>query len=127
MEPKEAIAQVNKFVKQFLFFEFNVYSLSERTLLIVGSDELEYYHTLEIHLKGVFHISSKIDWRVDVEKTAIEEVSGEDLYTYSLRNRIEVGTSTIKFIDEDGIEYYFSFTEMYVNEKLVKYDRGSFI
>lgn len=127
MQLNEAIAQVNKFVEQFLFFEFNIYSLSERTLIIVGSDELEYYHTLEIHLKGAFHISSKINWRADVEKIAIEEVSGDDLYTYSLRNRIEVGTSTIKFIDEDGLEYYFSFTEMYVREKLVKYDRGSFI
>lgn len=93
-------------------------------MIIVGSDNSIYYHNLEIHLILPFHISSKTDWRADVAQTVVIEPEMEEWVKYNKENRIEVGNQTIKFVDDDGLFFYFSFAEIDVVEKLVKYYTG---
>ncbi|MCG2615168.1 hypothetical protein LZZ85_12785 [Terrimonas sp. NA20] len=121
MECKRAIERINAFVKNFIFFEFSLYSYSKEKLVIVGSQNLSYYHSIEIHLENPFHIDSRADWIVNVDSLVVKELAELEFFEYNRKNKIEVGTKALKFIDQDECVFYYAFSEIEVFEKVVKY------
>lgn len=121
MNNKEMVSSINNFVKQFTFFEFSFYSYSNDRLIIAGSSDFLYYHNIEIHIINPFFVSSKSAWIVDTKELVIEELEGFELNEYNQKNKIEVGNYSLKFYDQDGLKFYFSFGGLEVVEKVVKY------
>lgn len=121
MKYLQEVNLINEFVRQNVFFEFSIYAYSGRKLILGGSPDLLYYHNLEIHFSEPFFISGKTSWVADTDKVAIEHPSEEELMDYNLKNWIEVGYHTLKFIDQDGCGFYYTFEHMEVFQKVVKY------
>jgi hypothetical protein len=120
MNYNQAIIDINNFVKQFIYFEFSIYSYSENKLIIVGSPDLIYYHNIEIHLNEPFYISSKSNWIADT-KNAVQELDEAELIEYNKKNKIEIGNNTFKFLDDDGLIFYYTFNDIEIYQKVVKY------
>lgn len=120
MNYKQSIVTINDFVKQFIFFELSIYSYSNNRLIIVGGPDLLYYHNIEIHIIEPFFISSKFKWIADTKRT-VAEINEEEVIEYNKTNKIEIGNNTIKFFDEDGLPFYYSFREIEIVLQVIKY------
>jgi hypothetical protein len=65
---KAIIDQINNRISQSLFFELSIYKYEKGNLIIGGSEDLIYFHEIEITFKGVYTIACNSDFIVDTTK-----------------------------------------------------------
>ncbi|SDE94442.1 hypothetical protein [Chitinophaga filiformis] len=60
------VLDIDSIIRQHLWFDFHVLSYDGRKLVIAGSEDLDYYHTLEVIFENVFFFKGYFDgWMSD--------------------------------------------------------------
>lgn len=117
----DVIKQINIEIKKYLHFEFNIFSYSNGKLMLVGSEDIVYYHNMEICFSGVFAIISNFQWRVDCKKEPLSVLNGVEAVELNKYYKVEVGNSIFKFENEDEINIYIIAESIEFNNNIVKY------
>ncbi|RYD57917.1 MAG: hypothetical protein EOP56_06490 [Sphingobacteriales bacterium] len=99
----EIVKEVNDYISSQFHLEMSFYKYEKYSLVVVGSEDLIYYHTLEIRFDDIDFVSGKVDWSVDNSKTSFGILGGDDLYSFNLKNGILEGYTVFYFLDEDGL------------------------
>src|SRR5689334_12910663 len=55
---ENTVLEIDKIIRQNLFFDFYVLKYDGNSLIIAGSNDLSYYHTLEIIFEDVYFVSA---------------------------------------------------------------------
>lgn len=67
------LTEINAFISQYSWMDFEVKSYNGYQLTIAGSKDLMYYHLIEICFDDVFWFSGFMNgWRTDTSKTTIK-------------------------------------------------------
>ncbi|MCF6404879.1 hypothetical protein L3C95_18410 [Chitinophaga filiformis] len=121
-----------------LWFDFTVFHYDGRKLIIAGSDDLTYYHQLEVIFEDVFFFSGYFDgWKSETQEpvfilpdaeTALalnieyEIVEGYHLFifkTEDYRNDVIIAAGNVSF-NTDTVLYYFR-EDLQENQRLAHF------
>lgn len=61
----QKIETINAIIKKEAFYDIEVLKMTGVDLIIAGSTNFTYSHTLEIVFKDVFHMSLNLSWTLD--------------------------------------------------------------
>ena len=113
--------EINAFVQKEGFFDFHVFSYSKGVLIVAGSLDLLYFHTLEIHFEGVFAVVGHFDWTVDTSKACVGMVPEPEAYEMNRKYLVEEGNMLFEFYGEYGHRTYVIAQKISMKENTVKY------
>lgn len=92
-----AIKEINEFISQHNWMDFEVKSYDGFKLVIAGSTDLMYYHLLEISFEDVFWFSGFVNgWKTDTTKEVLKLAN-----EHNLKLEIEEGYQLFEFETED--------------------------
>lgn len=119
----EAVSKINEYIEcqfhlEMCFYEYKMYSLT-----VVGSEDLIYYHTIEIRFNDVDIISGKVDWHMNTKEISFGILSDEKLYEFTVKHHVLKDYSVFYFIDEDGLYTYIVAKSVAMNLNTVKYNK----
>ena len=123
---KEIVNQIDALIRQKrLWFDFHVLSYDGRKLIIAGSEDLTYYHQLEVIFEDVFFFSGYFDeWHSDTSQPVFilpnletelklnleyEIVAGNHLFIFKTEdhnNDVIISARKVSF-NTDNVLYYF--------------------
>lgn len=66
------------------WLDFSIFLYEKNRLVIVGSDDLSYYHNLEIIIETPSYISGVMDWSCDLDDDFIKVSNQDDIFCPSL-------------------------------------------
>ena len=93
---KNVLNEINDFISQHSWMDFEVKSYDGFCLVIAGSTDLLYYHLFEISFEDVFWFSGFVSgWRTDTSKEVVK------LNTEYQKFEIEKGYQLFEFVTED--------------------------
>jgi hypothetical protein len=128
--------EIDKLIRQHGWFDFYVLSNDDKGLIIAGSEDLTYYHTLEISFKDVQYFHSIYpDWHSDTKQTvfmvADNQAELKNKYTIAEDYRFFVmkieGDSNDVIIAAKSINYntdtvfYYDRPELKENERIADF------
>lgn len=103
---KNIVEKIDQEIRQNLWFDFHLWRYDGVNLVITGSDDLSYYHKLEIIFTDVFYASTFFNgWKSNTEKPVIEIPSTS--VNKELNERFEI---------EQGYQVFIIRTEDYKND-----------
>jgi hypothetical protein len=117
----ETISNVNKYLSTSFYIEMSFYKYNKGSLTVVASENLLYYHTLEIIFQDVDFISGKVEWKIDTKKPSFGLLTGEDFLEFNLKYRTLRGYQVFNFLDEDGLYTYIVAKDVSLRINTVKY------
>jgi len=102
---KEIVNQIDAVIRRKrLWFDFHVYSYDGRKLIIAGSEDLTYYHQLEVIFEGISFFSGYFDeWHSDTSKPVFILSSLDTESKLNLEYEILAGSHSFMFKTEDQI------------------------
>ena len=116
------VDQINATVSKFIYFEMSVFSFENSELVLVGSEDLLYSHSLLITFNSVHTCIIASDFIVNPHKPFIFIINEtEEAHLLNLKYRIEVGNSIFKLITQDGVCYYIAADNIFYTTEIVKY------
>lgn len=132
----EVSKKINELICQQSWFDFHVVSFDGYKLIIGGSIDLSYYHTLEIIFEDIFFVSGFFrGWHSDTEKTVFEipdnEIELNEKYeveedyqlfifkTEEYKNDIIIVAKTVSY-NTDTV-YYYHKTDLKPNERIATF------
>ena len=115
------ISRMNKWLSGQFHIEMSFYKLDKFSLVVVASEDLLYYHTLEITFHDIDIICGKVDWKVNTGQPVFGILSGEELFNFSIKYRVLTGYEVFYFLDEDGLYTYIAAKNVTMAENTVKY------
>jgi hypothetical protein len=83
------------------FFGMEIIKMTGVDLIIAGSNDFTYYHSLEIVFKDVFHIFVNAKWEVETKLPFLGLMNKEDAFDYNGKFKIEQGHSIFTLAAED--------------------------
>lgn len=117
-----SLDKINQIITGRFYLEFKIYSYDNGNLIIVGSEDLIYFHELEIIFKDVFAMSLPSSWRFSSKDKPILLLNeGQEMLEVNTRFRIEQGNGIFKLVAEDNVIGYVVCKEVDVIQKVVKY------
>lgn len=117
----ETISSVNKYLSNQFYIEMSFYEYSKYSLTVVASEDLLYYHSLEIIFHDVDIISGKVEWKVDTKKPSFGLLEGENFQKFNIKYHTLRGYQVFYFLDEDGLYTYIVAKDVSVRINTVKY------
>lgn len=97
LDVNPVIKEINEFISQHNWMDFELKSYDGFKLVIAGSTDLMYYHLLEITFEDVFWFSGFVNgWKTDTTKEVLK-LSDE----HNLKLEIEEGYQLFEFETED--------------------------
>ncbi|MFU0912485.1 hypothetical protein [Kluyvera intermedia] len=78
MSEQDIIDDIKKHNWKESWLDFSVFLYERNRLIIVGSDDLSYYHTLEIMVEVPSYISGVMDWSCDLDEEFIKSSTYAD-------------------------------------------------
>jgi len=118
---ESVVEQINLLVKNEIHFEFDIYSYNKNALVIVGSEDLLYFHVMEIHLTEVVFMLGNTSWHVDPSYDCISIVDAEEFPGFGMNYHIEKGVKIFKFRCDDTAPFYVVAKDIRLEMKTVKY------
>jgi hypothetical protein len=112
------IEEINSYLKKEMWYDFEILEYKENCLIIIGSTDFTYSHSIEIKFEDVFLSHFNTEWKSDTTKNVIEVVSGDEARIINVKNRVEQGYILFKFIPEDMEENCF----FYIAAKNITYN-----
>ncbi|MBL7950883.1 MAG: hypothetical protein JNM62_04130 [Flavobacteriales bacterium] len=99
---RAVVEEINQLVRAQEWFDFHVVECDFRKLVVGGSEDLTYYHKLEVVFENVFFFSGVISgWGTDTSKPMITIPEGEELRELNMRFEIQVGYQLFVILPED--------------------------
>lgn len=115
------ISRMNKWLSGQFHIEMSFYKLDKFSLVVVASEDLLYYHTLEITFHDIDIICGKVDWKVNTGQPVFGILCGEELFNFSIKYCVLTGYEVFYFLDEDGLYTYIVAKNVTMAENTVKY------
>jgi hypothetical protein len=116
------LSSINSFIGGFSFFEFSFYEFSNNNLTIVGSEDIGYYHLIEIKFENVFSVISNTYFRVNPEVKSFSILEGEKAHMLNIKYHVERGNTAYKILTEDGEDFYIIAESCTFRKNTVKYN-----
>lgn len=107
-ELEEKITEINQFLKTKPWMDFELISLINGTLKIVGSADFSYYQEIEILFNNVFFLQCPDKWKSDTSANVLIVPPLEEQRNVNISYEIEQGYSLVKFVGEDIGPIYIS-------------------
>jgi len=98
---RRILDEINSFLMQELWMDFEVIQYTGNELVIMGSIDISNPHDIEIIFRDVFFISMPMEWKTDTSKTVLEVVEGQPAIDLNKKFQVEQGYHIFKFIPED--------------------------
>lgn len=124
MSKQNIIDDIKKHDWKESWLDFSLFLYEKTKLVIVGSDDLSYYHTLEIIIEGPSYINGVIDWSCDLNEEFIKlstyvddscEISVLEFYSDSeLKFRTTAERISVNF----DIVFYYKKENLNIGERL---------
>jgi hypothetical protein len=114
---KTSLDQLNHFLKDQPWFDFELWEFSGQNLKIVGAIDLTYAYTLSITFSDVFYVQLTHDWHTDTSADAFVLLTGQDAYDLNARYEVEQGYALIQINAEDKAPLFISAKEMHLEFK----------
>ena len=95
------VEEINAFLMQKLWMDFEVMQYTGYELVIMGSLDISNPHDIEIRFNDVSFISLPIQWQTNTSKTVFEIVKGEKAMELNQKFQVEQGYIIFKFFPED--------------------------
>lgn len=115
MDLQKNIDEINAIISQGNWFDMEILERKGGDLIIIGSLDFTYGHSLEIKFGDVFHMTINTEWKVDTVKPVMYIVEGEECFLVNKKYGIEQGYTLFKIIPE-GLEFPF-----YVSAKEIRF------
>ncbi|AWA31042.1 hypothetical protein HYN48_13645 [Flavobacterium magnum] len=94
------VEKIDSLIRDNLFFDFHVFSYDTKKLILAGSENLTYYHTLEIIFEDVFFVSGIFAQLKTDNKSTVFSIP-EDQHLLNLTYEIEQGYHLFTLKAED--------------------------
>jgi hypothetical protein len=95
-------ATIDAHIRKHTWFDFQVFSYDNTRLIIAGSEDLTYYHKLEVIFENVFFYSGVFfQWHSDTESTVFYMPGNEEANEMNRQFEIESGYQLFVFKTED--------------------------
>ena len=105
-QAKQAVAEINAYLQQQLWFDFEVMEYRGYDLTVMGSLDISAPHDVEICFKEVFFVSLPMQWKTDTASPPLRLVAGAEAYELNQRFRVEHGHHIFRFTPEDYPEEF---------------------
>ncbi|WP_042473857.1 hypothetical protein [Bacillus ndiopicus] len=99
-EVKLVVQEINDFIKNNMWFDFEIKQYTDYELCIHSGVSLS-YPDIEIKFKGVFFISLPMIWKTDTTETILNILEGEAEKEISEKFQVEYFHYIFKFNPED--------------------------
>ncbi len=122
METKEIVQKINAIISKESWLDMEVLEIKGGSLIIIGSTDFTYGHSLEIIFEDVFHISINSEWKTNTSKPVLHLVDIKEGLTINQKYQIEQGNILFKILPEDlEIPFYISARNISFNTDNVLY------
>lgn len=117
------ISELNNFSFNYSYFELSISSYENGNLIIVGSEDLLYFHQIEIVFIEVYTILCNTNFIINTSFPFIELLNerSEELYKLNVKYRVVQGYKIYKLVSEDNDVYYIIAKGISYNKLIVKY------
>ncbi|MGG7670784.1 hypothetical protein ACQ4OC_19415 [Yersinia sp. J1] len=96
MSEQSIINDIKKHDWKESWLDFSVFLYERGRLVIVGSDDLSYYHNLEITIETPSYINGVMDWSCDLD---------EGFMKISIQDNGSQKLSTLEFYSDDELKF----------------------
>lgn len=118
------IEAVNSTISKEPFFDIEVLKMTGVDLVVAGSKDFSYSHSLEIIFKDVFHMCINSKWSIDTEIPFVRILEGDEAYQYNEKYDVEQGNIIFSLSVEDmETTFYIVAKDIEFNEDNVLYFR----
>ena len=119
---KEILKKINETISEYHYLELSFFKLDKNNLIIVGGEDLMYFHEIEIEFVNIHTINSNYNFKIDTNKESFFLIENCD-ETISINKKYGVlkGNSIFKFISEDNQSFYIVSESVFFRKKIVKY------
>ncbi|WKN43945.1 hypothetical protein [Tunicatimonas pelagia] len=122
MEIKEKVERINTLISRESWLDMEIHGMNGGNLLIAGSVDFTYGHSLEIIFQDIFHMSVNSEWQVDTSKTVLYVVNNGEHVNINISYQIEQGNTLFKIIAKDmKVPFYVSAKDIEFNTDKVLY------
>jgi hypothetical protein len=104
----DKINEINNFLKEKPWFDFELMGISNKILKIVGSTDFSYYQELEINFNDIYYVQCPDCWKSDTSNDVLVIPALEEQRQINISYEIEQGYVLLKFIAEDIGAIYIS-------------------
>jgi len=116
------VSEINKSLSENIFYELSFFKLEKNNLIIVGSDDLAYFHNIEIEFSNVYSIECNYYFRIEPSKAVISLIENdEEAISINKKYGVTQGNHVFKILSEDNQEFYIISESISFREKVVKY------
>ena len=122
MNIDQKIKIVNQIVMSEPYFDFEISKMNGVDLILVGSKDFTYSHTLELVFKDVFRVSMNAKWSVDTKDSFISILTDKEQFDYNVKFDIEQGNVVFAFAAEGfSSAFYIVSKDIEFNTDVVLY------
>lgn len=119
---KEIIKKINETISDYHFLELSFLKLDKNNLIIVGGEDLIYFHEIEIEFVNIHTIDSNYNFKIDTIKTSFFLIENCDESIFiNKKYGVLKGNNIFKFISEDNQLFYIISESILFRKKIVKY------
>jgi hypothetical protein len=101
---KVRVNEINAFIQQNLWLDFEVIEYKKSRLTIFGSIDVSVQHDIEIHFDDIFFVSLPMEWKTDTSNIVLTMLEGESAVSLNKKFQVEQDYHIFKFIPEDYLE-----------------------
>ena len=115
---------INNIVSKDIHFEFEILGLTNNDLVLIGSEDFCYYHTLEITFQNIFHINLNESFKIDTTKPFLSLPEKQEAYDLNVKLEVLEGYYIFKLTTEgidDAITFYVIAQDIKYNTDTVFY------
>jgi hypothetical protein len=119
---KEVIKKINETIYNYHFLELSFFKLDKNNLIIVGGEDLMYFHEIEIEFVNIHTIESNYNFKIDTNKASFFLIENCDESIFmNKKYGVLKGNNIFKFISEDNQSFYIVSESILFRKKIVKY------
>lgn len=96
MNEQSIISELKKHNWKESWLDFSIFLYERGRLVIVGSDDLSYYHTLEITIETPSYVNGVMDWSCDLD---------DDFMKISIHNNDSQSLSILEFYSDNELKF----------------------
>jgi hypothetical protein len=122
MKIDDKLQKINAIISAESWFDMEVLEMKKGNLLIIGSTDFTYGHSLEVIFEDVFHMCINSEWKTNTNRAVFYLVDNEERIMINKSFQIEQGNILFKIISEDLEEpFYVSAKNINFNTDRVLY------
>lgn len=103
-EINQQIDEINTFLQEHLWMDFEVVKYQDNELVLWGSLSMSYPYNIEIIFTDIYFVSLPFDWHTDTKVTILSIVEDDEARRINEYFRVEIGNFLFCFKPKDKHE-----------------------